>query len=198
MYSSKSKNDEVFGEINTFKSTKYLEMYFSTVTEYLYFNTCHLSKHHNQKRSVRIFPLFLFVHWSRWLAVVCPGDFLQSMTLQNNYVDLKGAATVPVSKIRWVAKVQTVIFLGGDQPVMSSGCSTLEGACWSSRQANVIVSFRGILSTSFLILLLFSLHLCPPRGCISTISLSSIGNSSPNPTLSHFPMEFSGPGAFCT
>lgn len=123
-------------------------------------------------RMERISPLFLFLQ-SEWLAGVCPGLFLQSLTLQNNYVDLRGAATVPVSKNMMSCKCPNCHFFGvANNPSMSPGCSTLKAACWSSRQGNVFVSFRGIFSTFFLILLLFSLHLRPPRGCISTISLS--------------------------
>lgn len=74
-----------------------------------------------------------------------------------------------------------------DNPFMSPGCSPLKGACRSSLQASVFVSFWGIFSTFFLILLLFSLHPRPPADCISTISLSFIGQLPESHTLATFP-----------
>lgn len=82
-----------------------------------------------------------------------------------------------LSYSHWHSRI--IMWIWKEQPLVA--------ARRDSRQANVIVSFRGIFSTFFLIFLLFSLHLRPPRGCISTISLSFIGNSSPNHPLSHFP-----------
>lgn len=85
--------------------------------------------------------------------------------------------------------------LGVGQPFTSPGCSPVLGVRRSSRQADVIVSFQGIFSTFFLILLLFSLHLRPPCGCISTIGLSFIGNGSPDPTHSRTFPQIQRPSA---
>lgn len=78
---------------------KYLKMYSSTVTEYLHF--VNLPSLQTPPSEWKPFVFFLlFSHCSRWLAGVSPGDSLQSVTLQNNYVYLKGATAVRVSKIR--------------------------------------------------------------------------------------------------
>lgn len=146
-----------------------------------------------------LFFLFCVFTLESWLAGLCWGKFLQSMTLQIDYVDLKAATTVPESKTRWVANVQTVIFgVGVKTPFMSPGCNPLEGVCWSSRQANVIVSFRGIFPTFVLISLLFFLHLRPPRWLYIHRQLVLYWQQLPKSHTLPLSHKFSGPGACCT